>query len=365
MEEKVSTKALNSIIIGIGLSAGVVTGAETPSTPRSAFSRVQEHPATTATIQEFAIPTAQSQPYFIDVDANGTVWFAEKGASKIGRFNPVSNTFTEFLLSKTTNPTEVICSVDRAIVYFLGGPSGNAHYGWIVPSTGAVYEFRTGLPSSSATTGALDPAGNFWFNGWDSQSLVERTRSGQVLTYALPYFGYSDGLTRDPQGNIWLTIVTGSEYNPTLLQFNPALGVPGTSNGFTVVPMPASQACIRRPSAALGRIWFPNEGDCGPGVHTTAAIESYEPSTGQWAQYLPPTPDAAPGYPVADRWGRIWFAEGLANQIGMLDLQTGTITEFPVPTANSNPAGIAVDVGRDIVWFSEFQGNKIGKLTLR
>src|SRR6266849_5962704 len=40
----------------------------------------------------------------------------------------------------------------------------------------------------------------------------------------------------------------------------------------------------------------------------------------------------------------------------------GTITEFPVPTAGSNPGGITL--GPDgKMWFTEQSGNKIGRIT--
>ncbi len=40
-----------------------------------------------------------------------------------------------------------------------------------------------------------------------------------------------------------------------------------------------------------------------------------------------------------------------------------TITEFPIPTASSDPLGIAT--GADgAVWFTEFRGNKIGRITM-
>ena len=66
-----------------------------------------------------------------------------------------------------------------------------------------------------------------------------------------------------------------------------------------------------------------------------------------------------------DRWGRIWFTEHLANKIGVLDLRTGAITEFAIPTPNSMPFGVAVDYARDIVYFAESNGNKLGRLILR
>jgi streptogramin lyase len=41
---------------------------------------------------------------------------------------------------------------------------------------------------------------------------------------------------------------------------------------------------------------------------------------------------------------------------------TGTITEFPVPTSGSAPEGIAAGPDGNL-WFSEQSGNKIGRIT--
>ena len=40
----------------------------------------------------------------------------------------------------------------------------------------------------------------------------------------------------------------------------------------------------------------------------------------------------------------------------------GTITEFPIPTANSHPTAIAPGRGNK-VWFTENLGNNIGRIT--
>src|SRR5881227_1886279 len=40
----------------------------------------------------------------------------------------------------------------------------------------------------------------------------------------------------------------------------------------------------------------------------------------------------------------------------------GTVAEFPVPTANSAPVGITSGPDGNM-WFTEIQGNKIGRIT--
>lgn len=305
-------------------------------------------------IEEYTIPTPNSKPLHIDVDANGIVWFTESTRMKIGRFNPKTKTFTEYPTS--FDPFDLVCNVHNGLVYFTEGTYSNGHYGALVPRTGAVYEFPTGLPVASANECTLDPSGNFWFNGWDSQSVSKANKTG-LETYIPPSFGYMSGLTEDPEGNIWLTIVQAFEYNPRLLKLDTKLAQPGTSDGFTEIPLPTNQETIRFPLAVLGKIWFL--------MMAESKIACYDPATGMFEEYPTPTPDAGIQELALDRWGRIWFAEHLANQIGMLDLRTGIITEYPIPTPDSLPTGIAVDMNRDIVWFTESSGNKIGRLILR
>jgi streptogramin lyase len=59
----------------------------------------------------------------------------------------------------------------------------------------------------------------------------------------------------------------------------------------------------------------------------------------------------------------VWFTGRAGNQIGRLDPETGIITAFPIPTADSQPTGLDVVAGTPTqVWFTEFGGNKLGEL---
>ena len=57
----------------------------------------------------------------------------------------------------------------------------------------------------------------------------------------------------------------------------------------------------------------------------------------------------------------MWFTEYSGNKIGRITT-AGAITEYPIPTSNSNPAGIAS--GPDgAIWFTETNGNQIVRMT--
>jgi streptogramin lyase len=59
--------------------------------------------------------------------------------------------------------------------------------------------------------------------------------------------------------------------------------------------------------------------------------------------------------------GNLWFTEYWGNKIGRIT-PTGTITEFPIPTKGAGSVGIALGPDGNL-WFTEFATNKIGRVT--
>ena len=57
----------------------------------------------------------------------------------------------------------------------------------------------------------------------------------------------------------------------------------------------------------------------------------------------------------------IWVTTGAANSISKVDAK-GVVTNYPLPTAASNPRFITVGSDRNL-WFTEQAGNKIGRIT--
>ena len=67
---------------------------------------------------------------------------------------------------------------------------------------------------------------------------------------------------------------------------------------------------------------------------------------------------------LADSRDILWFTEFTADKLAKLDPKTGKITEYPVPTKNSQPRRFAID-SNDNIWFAEWTGNKLGRLEAR
>jgi streptogramin lyase len=75
-----------------------------------------------------------------------------------------------------------------------------------------------------------------------------------------------------------------------------------------------------------------------------------------------PTGNSAPAGIATGSDGNLWFAEERANQIGRIT-PAGTVTgEFKIHTAGSQPYGLAAGPDGNL-WFTEFIGNNIGRIT--
>lgn len=83
-------------------------------------------------------------------------------------------------------------------------------------------------------------------------------------------------------------------------------------------------------------------------------------AAGAATSYTIPHPAGATGITVGPD-GALWFAENAGNRIGRITT-SGALTEYPIPTANSQP--LRITSGPDgALWFTEMLGNKIGRIT--
>jgi streptogramin lyase len=83
---------------------------------------------------------------------------------------------------------------------------------------------------------------------------------------------------------------------------------------------------------------------------------------GSITEFLVPTAQSNLDGIAAGPDGNLWFTEFDGNKIGRIS-PGGTITEFPVPTLGSHSEGITAGPDGNL-WFTEFDGNKIGRISL-
>ncbi len=286
-------------------------------------------------IQEYAVPTANSQPLCITAGPDGNLWFTESAANKIGRVTP-AGVVTEYSLSPNTVPSGI-----------TAGPDGNLRFTELqankigrITMAGAIAEFV--LPPSSVPRQIVQgPDGNLWFTE-DARNRIGRiTTSGAIAEYAVSTNMAGLGsIVVGPDASLWFT-----ERNLN------RIGRITTNGSVQEYPVSGMVGPISIAMGFDGNLW----------VTATDAIWKVTP-TGAATPFFLPSPNSYPQGITAGPDGNVWFTEASGNRIARLT-PGGVLTEFPLPTAGSGPDYLTV--GRDgNIWFTESTGNRIGKLAM-
>lgn len=127
-----------------------------------------------------------------------------------------------------------------------------------------------------------------------------------------------------------------------------------TFNSFSI---PTSNSVAQAiTSDASGNLWFTEGGASRIGVvdvHNNNQVSDFALSPQTFPAGITLGPD-----------GNIWFAESAGNRIGYINPATHLVTELPtLPTPNSQPSGITSAGGK--LWFTELTNDMIGEIILK
>jgi virginiamycin B lyase len=152
---------------------------------------------------------------------------------------------------------------------------------------------------------------------------------------------------------LFLAVVLAAATSAVTAARSPAQSATTASSYFNEYPLPAGYGAPQRiTTEAPGKIWFTIPEDNAIGLLEVASPNNY-----QFVSHPIPTNNSNP-YDLVYHDGYVWFTEQAGNKIGRLNTNTGNITEYTVPTANSGPSGI--DVASDgTIWFVEKNASKV------
>jgi virginiamycin B lyase len=296
-------------------------------------------------IAEFEIGTGPSDaaPFTVVAGRDGSMWFSEEGAGKIGRIGPHGVIHQYRLPTEGSNPEGLFVDRDGSVyVAEHAGPYLGTHVARISPG-GSIEEWNDSNDMPEGV--ARGPDGAMWFTeGCGGLAVLAH---GKLEQYALPGItGESAAIVRAPDGTMWfaqdgtarigridrsgkLTTFDGLYYES---QFN------DVANAVAVGPD--------------GNLWW-------------TAFES----NAIWATdlhgrivhvYTIPTAGSQPWGIVNGRDGALWFTEWAGNKIGRVTTG-GAFTEYPLPTPAAEPQGIARNSDGSL-WFVESAANRIGRI---
>jgi len=262
----------------------------------------------TPTFSEFLLPTAQSGPGDITPGPDGALWFTERVGDKIGRITSTGG------IQEYPTPTDF-----KAPLHITAGSDGNL---WFTAQSSDVKRIGSITPTGQFLSGYIIPANN-------------------DISPASDLIG---DITSGPSSTIWFTDIGGNQ-----------IGRIAQKGGLNEFPIPTANS---EPSRIVegpdGALWFTESKGNQIGRITL---------NGSITEYRIPTANCTPVGIAALPDGAIWFTERGANQIGRLTPSTGAIKEFPVKTANSHLNSITAGPNGGSLYFTEFDGNNIGGAT--
>jgi virginiamycin B lyase len=258
---------------------------------------------------EYAIPTPGSAPQQITASPDGYVWFTERYASKIGRVTRATGAIAEFTLPGAAASGEfatAITTTSAGKVWFASNEQpGTARIGTI-SSTGAITELARVATRTYISGIVGGPDGNLWVTQdstyWgDSVAKVNTAGWGTFTNYKLPAGSNPQSITVGPDSNLWFTEANTNQ---------------------------------------IGRIT------------TTGMLVQFSLSPGSAPQGIVAGPD-----------GALWITEKGTNKIARMTTTGQVTTELNIPTSGSQPFGLTKGLDGTL-WFTEESGNKIGKVVV-
>ncbi len=356
----------------------------------------------TGYVQEFSIPTLCTNPLAIVTDYDGNVWFTETNTGNLAKFDPSTETFTEYdNLQWPSGARSMMWGIDYA-------PDGSIWY--TDESYDSIWKFSTldekyerlsypsegnSLPQKLRIDGSQIIINDFTGN---KLTFLDPNPSGEDTNYLSIPSPVDNSVTADfavdADDNVWYTnwifqqggvlvkfdkneylnsIANSEEESLPLLDFVKVYELPVT---------------LLTPNGAViggdGTVWLADT--------TSSSFFNFDPATEKFIQYvtsdpmlntygnqtgLVKNPISRPYWMESDDQNRIIFNEQTANNISVMDPNLQSLVEYHVPSKNPNwgdcdpgtgimlpDCGVAqifdFTVDGEKIWFTEWVENNIG-----
>ncbi len=265
--------------------------------------------ATRAIVTVYTLPRQPSVIHDLDVDRDGNVWFGNTGYDFLGRLDPKTGRFTEFPAPNflpEAKPDEL--------------PRIEGVQDIQVDPTGVVWAAIGGTKLAG-----FDPKLEAWSivdlpAVWRNPFLGP-VRDGERYLWATGLYAAPDGFTQRHEQAFRLDTVT-RRLDRSAVLFD---GLPQPDDPDHV---PALNYCYMMDQDTAGRFLCT--------VPEPSAIARID-DAGQVRLIPTPTPRAYPRRGYRDDDNRFWFGEFYGDRIGVIDLGTDRITEYPVAPKYISP----------------------------
>jgi len=320
-----------------------------------------------STITEWASPGSMN--HSMTVDLKGRAWFTQYFNNKIARFDPVTETLTEYPLPwKKAGPhTSWVDPVDGSVWTAL------SEVNYLVaqdPETGKItsYPIPADVDPIRGHTVTMDSKRNVWMSATFYDKILKFDRKTEKFEkFEIPSpssFNLDDTAAaymqapgeppKYPPGTYDIAVDSNDKvwYSYWLVGLLARLDpVTGQSEPYK---FPGVRGIKGVAVDHQDNVWF--------AAFDSHKLGKYDQKTGQVKLYQPPTPYATPYGLVIDKQGNVWFGDSEGDNITKFDPHTEKFVEYRIPTVGGTPRFIGVDNATGRVWFTESFGNKFGVL---
>ena len=353
-------------------------------------------------VREFSIPTLCTNPLAIVTDYDGNVWFAETNTGNLAKFDPGTETFSEYDNSLwPPGARSMMWGMDYA-------PDGSIWYTdeaydsiWKFSTVEGKYD-RISYPSEgdSLPQKLLVDGSQIIINDFTGNKLtfLDPNQSGEEVNYLSIPSPVDDSVTADfaldANDNVWYTNWLFQQ-GGVLVKFDQNGYLKSVANSdekflplLDFIEIYALPASLLTPNGVVvaddGTIWLADT--------TSSSFFSFDPATEIFVQYVTSdpqlstygnqtgvvkTPISRPYWIESDDQGRLVFNEQTANNISVMDPVSQSLVEYHVPS--KNPSWADCDPGTGVIladcgvaqifdftvdgkkiWFTEWAENNIG-----
>ena len=356
----------------------------------------------TSYVNEYEIPTLCTQPLAIKVAPDGNVWFVESNVGQIAKFDPISETFTEFenevwpegartmswgmdyssdgSMWYTDGSFDTIWRFDTitekyAAVSYPPSEEGSLPQKISIHGSNIIVNDFTGnkitffdlsqntdeityssivapIPNSFTGDFGIDSENSVWYTSWVPEN------SGLLLKFNLEKYKRDSNFAESES----IPISLGEYFN--IYDFPEDLNTP---NGLSIDEN--DNVWIVDTSSSFFFKFNPDDQTFTKFVTSTPQKSTFGNATG-----LIKSPISRPYWSQTDMNGNLFFNEQTSNQLAVFDIDNEYLVEYMVPSKNPNWAdcedksnsncGVAQIFGFDAIdgaiWFTEWAENKIG-----
>ncbi|MDE2508241.1 MAG: DUF4214 domain-containing protein [Planctomycetota bacterium] len=332
------------------MSARVFRRAKQLSTMRRPSFDALEPRRLLAGVTEFNVPGISAGVEAVTLGPDGNIWFTQRGANEIGRFNPTDGAVAMFTVPTPTSGLDGIVFGPDGGLWFTETFAGQI--GRFDPKSLTFREFP--LSNLGALPGQIvsGPDGALWFTEGNGGQVGRITTSGAMSGVNLPGFGIagevvnSAAIALGPGG--YLYVSQASQAIGAIPQF----GIDKLNINGAIALVATTQAEVFSIAAGPdGNVWL---------AETNANRVDRLTPLGSLTSFSPSNV-IGPTSLVAGLDGYIWVTASMSNQVLQITTSGSVLNSYPIPSSGNQPAALVVGP-RGTLWFAEQGASTIAEV---